>query len=425
LRDLFKGTAFILTVVLLLLIISCNKTTTSSPINNPPPSPGTTANIHNVGIGWPYATLGAAASVTKPGDTIQIHGGTYSGGDLISNLQGTTSAWITIRAAKGETVLYDGNTQAFQLSEAAFIRIQGLEFQNQTANGVNIDDGGTLTIPTHDIVIENCVWLNIGGTGNNDLLKLSGVDNFTVQNCKFNNGAGGAFVDMVGCHNGILQDNICQTVGPQGQSFQTKGGCKNITIQRNRFIDGGDRAVHIGGNTGTQYFRPQGANYEAMNIYVYSNTFVGANASIVFASAVYCEAVNNTIIRPVKYAVRILQDNNMTQPCANNTFRNNIVVFPNTGSAAVNIGVGTDANSFVFSNNLWFNPDNSLWAGPTLPYTEPGQILNKDPQFSDALYHLQSTSPAISKGYAVLKPTTDYFSLSFKSSRAIGAVEVN
>ena len=419
-KYLFICKPVVLVAVLLPFIMSCKKTLEQSPPNNT-----TGTNIHNVGTGWPYATLAAAAAVAKPGDTIQINNGTYSGGDNITNLQGTSAAWITIRAAKGATVLYSGNTQAFQLSDPAYLRIQGLQFEKQSANGVNIDDAGTFDTPAHDIIIENCEWLDIGGTGNNDLLKLSGVDNFTVQNCRFNNGANGAFIDMVGCHNGVLQDNICKNVGPGGQAFQTKGGSKNIIVQRNRIINGGDRAMHIGGNTGTQYFRPQGANYEAMNIYVYSNTFEGSTAPIVFASAVSCEVVNNTIIQPVKYAVRILQDNNMTQKCANNTFRNNIVVFPNTGSAAINIGVGTDANSFVFSNNLWFNPDNLSWSGPTISYVEPGQILNKDPQFSDAFYHLQSTSPAIGKGYSALKPTTDYFSLAFKSPRSIGAVEAN
>lgn len=417
------------TVGLLLFTTSCKKTTFSKTKNGDALlSASTTAaaassstNILDVGVGWPYATLTDAAKVTVPGDTIQIHGGTYTGGDFITNFQGTSTAWITIRAAKGETVIYNGNTQAFQLSEAAFIRIQGLQFQNQTANGVNIDDGGTLTIPAHDIVIENCIWLNMGGTGNNDELKLSGVDNFTVQNCQFNNGQDGAFVDMVGCHNGVLQDNICQNVGSGGQVFQTKGGSKNILIQRNRCINGGDRAMHIGGNTGKQYFRPQGADYEAMNIYVYSNTFQGGKAPIVFSSSVYCSAINNTIDKPVNYVIRILQDDKTVQKCAYDTFRNNIVVF--TGSTAINVGPGTNENSFVFSNDLWYNPNNLSWAGPNMPYPEPGQILNQDPQFSDALYHLQSTSPAIGKGYAVALPTTDYFALAFKSPRAIGGVE--
>lgn len=425
-KKIFNSTVFSTTVVLVLFSISCKKTPLSS-VNNTGKGLATTtsatvsANILDVGTGWPYATLTDAAKVCVPGDTIQIHGGTYTGGDYITNLQGTSSAWITIRAAAGETVLYDGNTDAFQISEATYLRIQGLEFQNQTANGVNLDDGGTLTIAAHNIVVENCTWFNMGGTGNNDELKLSGVDSFTVQNCHFNNGKDGAFVDMVGCHYGVLQDNICQTVGSGGQAFQTKGGSKNIVVQRNRIIDGGDRAMHIGGNTGKQYFRPQGANYEAMNIYVYSNTFKGSKAPIVFSSSVYCEAVNNTIITPINYVIRILQDDKTVQACANNTFRNNICVF--TGSTAVNVGPGTNEASFIFSNDLWYNPNNLSWTGPNLPYPEPGQILDKDPQFSDTLYHLQSTSPAIGNGYAVAQPTTDYFALPFKSPRAIGAVE--
>ncbi|MBI3257898.1 MAG: right-handed parallel beta-helix repeat-containing protein [Ignavibacteriae bacterium] len=383
----------------------------------------TEAQTREVGIGRQYLRLQDAASVAQPGDTILIREGIYTGGDYVANLQGNATAWITIRAMDNESVIFRGGSQAFHLSDPAYLRIEGLVFEQQTGNGVNIDDAATIETPAHHIIIQKCEWRSMNATGNNDELKMSGVDEFTIRLCRFLNGsAGGSMVDMVGCHKGTFEQNLFENGG--SNCIQAKGASKDIRIEQNRFIRGGQRAINIGGSTGLEFFRPPGANYEAANIYVYSNIFFGSMAPIAYVGAINCEVVNNTIIRPERWAIRILQETTASSflLCGNNSFRNNIVVF-NTTQPAINIGGNTAPETFTFSNNLWFNPDNSSWNGPNTPLAEPNRLLNTDPQFLDTLYRLQTSSPAIGKGYAATSPKNDFFGKPFAANRSIGAVE--
>lgn len=375
-----------------------------------------------VGSGREFSNLQSAAAQAQPGDTILIRNGVYGGGDYIENLQGTTDKWITVKAEPNENVLFQGGSQAFHLIDPAYLRIEGLTFAGQTGNGVNIDDGGTYNSPAHHIIIDNCTWASMNATGNNDELKMSGVDDFIVRNCNFLNGAaGGSMIDMVGCHLGIFEGNTFFNAG--SNCIQAKGATKDITIIRNSFINGGERAVNIGGSTGLQFFRPLGTLYEASNIYVHSNYFAGSTAPLAFVGAVNCEVVNNTISHPSRWAIRILQETTEPGflPCGNNTFRNNIVIF-NTAQPAINIGGNTAPETFTFSNNLWFNPDNSSWSGPNTPVTEPDRLVNIDPLLTDSLT-LSESSPAIGGGYAVSGPSHDFFGKPFATPRSMGATE--
>lgn len=383
------------------------------------------ARTLEVGTGKQYARLQNAAAAAQPGDTILLNGEVFSGGDYASNLKGRADAWITITSRPIEFAVFRGGSQAFHLSNVAYLRIQGLIFMEQTANGVNIDDGGSLVSPSHHIIIEDCEWRNISATGNSDELKISGVDDFVVQNCRFENGAaGGSLVDMVGCHRGVFQGNVFRNGG--SNCIQAKGGTSEIRIEGNRFIDGGQRAINIGGSTGLEFFRPQNANYEAKNIEVHSNIFTGSMAPIAFVGAVECKVINNTIIRPTRWAIRILQETTASTflPCGNNEFRNNIIVYGNTGTVAINVGANTAPETFTFSHNLWFNPDNATWSGPNTPVTETGRILNRNPLFIDTLdYKVTAASPAAGAGYATAQPQRDFFGNPFAQPRSIGAAE--
>lgn len=384
----------------------------------------TDKNILEVGPGRQFDRLQSATLKAKPGNIILIREGIYGGGDVISNLKGRDTAWITIRAATGENVIFRGGSTAFQLSDPAYLIIEGLVFEQQTSNGVNIDDAGTFETPAHHIKIIDCEWRSMSATGNNDELKMSGVDEFLVKNCHFSNSSeGGSLIDMVGCHKGVFEGNYFENGG--SNCIQAKGGTFDITIQRNRFVNGGERAINIGGSTGLQFFRPLQTLYEASDIKVWSNVFIGSTAPVAYVGAVNCEVVNNTFINPGTWALRILQENNNPGilTCGNNIFRNNLIVIPATGSPVINIGPNTNPGSFIFSNNLWYNSVKPFWSGPELPVSETGQILNADPQFLDVQYHLKSSSPAIGQGYPVQLPENDYFGKRFAANRVIGAIE--
>jgi Right handed beta helix region len=386
-----------------------------------------TARTIEVRPGGTYTNLEAAAVTAAPGDTILFRAGVYPGGDHVESLQGNPDAWITIMAAPNEEVILRGGSNAWQLTDAAYLRISGFVIEGQTGNGFNLDDGGTPASPAHHLVIERCTWRGLNATGNNDELKMSGIDSFVVRDCVFLDGAaGGSIIDMVGCHQGLFTGNRFERGG--SNSIQAKGGTSSIWIERNVFIDGGQRALNIGGSTGLQFFRPENINYEASNIYVHSNTFVGSVAPIAFVGAVNSEVVNNTIYMPTKWAIRILQET--TEPrflqCGDNIFRNNVVVLGNAAAnPTLNIGGNTRPETFTFSNNLWYNMDNGSWPGPNLPVAESSGIIGQNPLLTAPPGDLSvgAGSPVIGRGFSVAAPTHDFLGRLFANPRSIGAFE--
>lgn len=381
--------------------------------------------IIEVGKGKTYQRLQQAAGVAVAGDTIILFTGVYPGGDVIRQLHGNATAWITIMAAPGNEVVYRGGSEAFHISEASYTSIEGLIFEQQTGNGVNVDDG-TGGKTTHHIRFKHCRWRNMNATGNNDELKLSGVDDFEITKCHFSNGApGGSLVDMVGCHSGTFRECIFQNAG--SNAIQAKGGSSDIVITQNKFINGGERAVNIGGSTNLAYFRPAGANYEAKHIFVQSNIFIGATASVAFVGAVECAVENNTFYLPGKWAVRILQETKTPGflPCGINTFSHNIIVCANVIKDPVNIGPGTSPETFKFSYNLWYKQGDPVLTNVHNQIQETKSIFNRDPLFADTSgFRITQQSPARQAGSSDhTTPEYDFYGKPFLTPRSIGAVE--
>jgi hypothetical protein len=362
------------------------------------------ATIHHVGPGQAYASVVQAAAVAVPGDTIMIHAGNYPGGSSIVNLQGNAANWLYIISAPSETVSFTGGLNSWHMTDAAYVHIKGIIFQQQTGNGLNVDDGGSYSTPSHHIIFDSCIFRDIKATGNNDLLKMSGVDFFEIKNCTFLNGApGGSGIDLVGCHEGSITGNRFENQG--SNSIQVKGGSKNIRIEGNLFKNGGQRTINLGGSTNLQFFRPLNARYEAAGLTVYSNIFIGSDAPIAFVGCVDSEVINNTIYLPQRWVIRILQETVDTArfyPCGNNSFENNIVYRDSRVNSDCNVGPHTNPKSFQFSNNLWYHSQNPAWTGPSLPAPDVNCIIGKDPLFNNAAsddFTLRKSSPATGKGY--------------------------
>ncbi len=388
------------------------------------------ARILPIGSGE-YSGLEAAAADARPGDTILFRSGTHAGGAYVADLKGSSSdAWITITGELG--VLISGGGNAFHLSDPEWVRISHLAFDGQTGNGVNIDDGGSYETPAQFLLIEDCEWLGINATGNNDMLKLSGLDHFTIRRCSFFNGSpGGSMIDMVGCHDGEFFGNRFENAG--SNCIQAKGGTKDIRIGHNAFYNGGQRAINIGGSTGLPYFRPIDASSEASDILVIANIFTGAVAPIAFVGAVNCSVVHNTIYLPNKWVVRILQESTDArfEKCGFNVFLNNLIVLDNRAAGPTfNIGSNTAPETFQFRNNLWYNIDNGAWAGPNVPTPDLESIVGRDPLLlAPALingdFSLQQGSPAIGAGTPMSLSAVDFLGREFNVPPSIGAIEGN
>ncbi|WAS98778.1 right-handed parallel beta-helix repeat-containing protein [Nannocystis punicea] len=371
----------------------------------------------------PCQTLEAAAQKVTPGAGIRLHPGTYAPDVFLSDLAGTADAPIWIGGEPlGERPLITGGGEALHLSRVRHLVLHDLEIAEAGSNGVNVDDGGAVDDPeaTRFVAFERLFIHDIGDGGNQDCLKLSGLNDFWVLDSQFERcGGGGSAIDHVGCHHGLLVGNWFAENG--GNAVQAKGGSEDIEIRGNTMLDCGQRAVNMGGSTGFEFFRPpltmNGTNAEARDIRVIANVIEGGETPLAFVGCVDCLAANNTIIRPQHWLLRILQETVSNQeftfaPASGGRFVNNLVVFDRAAiSTYVNIGGNTAPETFTFTTNLWFAadaPDQSSPAGD-LPVAETDPITGVDPQLVDlaADYHLTPGGPAVGSGTPLPELTGD------------------
>ncbi len=236
----------------------------------------------------------------RPGTVILLEAGQYRGGLVFENVRGTTGRPVVIAAAdEDRPPVLQGGSSVLQFSGPAHIELRNLVLTGGTRNGLNIDDGGSQGRPTHHVTLRGLRILKIGPRGNCDGIKLSGVDDFVVEECRLNDwGDGGSAIDMVGCHKGTVTSCEFRYRGDlAANGVQTKGGSSDIAIRRCRFEQAGGRAANIGGSTGRAYFRPQGAGYEAKDIIVEDCTFIGSMSPIAFVGVDGAIVRHNTIYR--------------------------------------------------------------------------------------------------------------------------------
>ncbi len=316
--------------------------------------------------------LATAIRSLKDGDVLRINSGTYPAGHSINGIEN-----LTVEGADAENrPVFEGGNEAFHFTRTPGLKLRNIIVRGQKGNGINIDDGGKLDQPVEGILIKNVKAEDIGPNGNFDGIKCSGLKDLVIRNCEVS-GWGGQAIDFVGCRDALITG--CTITGKPGFSQHTgpqfKGGSENVTIEKCRFINAGERPVQAGGSTGKAFFRPPGANYEARSIFIRDNVFEGGVCAVAFTGVTDSEFSGNKVIRPEKWIFRILQETKgeSFKPCGNVKIANNEFIFrrENVGTE-INIGPGTAPETFVFENNRWFAEDKPSRSKPKLPSKETG-----------------------------------------------------
>jgi len=328
--------------------------------------------------------LRQALRQAQPGITIRIQGGQYPGELWLENLHGRPDAPIVIEGADPQNLpVFVGGQTGLQIARGSYFTLRHLKFRGQKVNGLNIDDGGNIESPSHHIRLEHIVVEDVGPKGNFDGIKLSGVTDFVISDCRIE-GWGGQAIDMVGCHRGLIErctfrgkEGFSQNTGPQA-----KGGSSQITIRRCLFIEAAQRAVQLGGSTGLAFFRPRGVLYEAKDLLVEDCVFVGGDAAVSFVGVDGSVFRHNTIIRPKLWVARILQETREPGfvPSRNGVFERNLILFRSDLRDFVNVGPATAPETFRFGDNWWYCEDRPAASKPRLPVQETGGIYGQDPQ---------------------------------------------
>jgi hypothetical protein len=329
------------------------------------------------------AGLARALREARAGDVVRVAPGAYRGG-LFATLQGEQDRPIVIEGSDPDNPpVIKGGTSGLQISGGRYVTLRNLTFLGATGNGLNIDDGGAGRPPAVGISIERVRVGDVGPRGNTDGIKLSGLSRFRVADCVVE-GWGGNAIDLVGCSDGVIErcvvrgkDGFDSATGPQ-----LKGGTHNVTIRHCFFDHAGQRAVNAGGSTGLPYFRPIDAAYEARDLTIEHNVFVGSTAPVAFVGVDGALFRNNTLVDPGKWVLRILQESTDKRfvRCRNVRFERNLIVYKRAAvRTVVNIGPNTSPESFSFTGNWWWCSDGPT-APPLLPTAERDGVVGRDPR---------------------------------------------
>lgn len=340
-----------------------------------------------LGAGQPadsLPALKAALAAARPGDRVTLAPGVYVGSLSLDRLRGEKDRPITLAGAdpaNPPTIRGDG--ECLHLIAPAYVVIENLILEGARGNGVNVDDGGDLTRPAPGVTLRALHVRDIGPQGNCDGIKLSGLSGFLVEGCTIERwGSEGSAIDMVGCRDGVVRECTLRHSDTGGSSgVQMKGGTRDVIVRSCRFEHAGRRALNIGGSTGLAYFRPGPRGFEAAAVIVEGCTIIGSEAAVAFVGVDGADFRFNTVYRPSRWVLRILQETRSPGfvPSRAGRFTDNLVVFAKPQIGTPNIGDATDAPSFTFARNVWYCEGDAGAGRPPLPSQESEGTYSKDP----------------------------------------------
>ncbi len=325
-------------------------------------------------------SLRAALRNLKAGTVLKIAPGEYPGGHLVSDIEKLTIEALDPK----QPPVFKGGKTGWQFSRCADLTLRQLHITGQSSNGLNLDDGGQLDHPVAGITLDHIEVSDIGPSGNHDGIKCSGLDKLTIRDCTIT-GWGGQGIDFVGCHQSLITG--CRFIGKEGftasAGVQLKGGTSDVTLEKCHFTNAGERPINIGGSTGLEYFRPQGAKYEAARLIVRGNVIEGSMCAAAFVGVDGAEFTGNAIRFPTKWILRILQETREPgfAPCRNVLIKDNRIVFQRSQvQIEINIGGDTAPETFRFESNHWFAEDRPQASKPKLPSEEKNGMYGIDPR---------------------------------------------
>ena len=347
----------------------------------------------------PYGGVQRAIRDTAPGDTIYVHEGEYlneprSGG---YPMYGAPGQYVYLMGVPGEEkpVFAASTTAAFTSITGGdnpphhFV-LQDLVYRKASplvgSHCINIYGSTQNYPPVHDVIIDNCEFYQ--RSTNTQMIKMAGVDFFTIKNCTMN-ASNGTVIGMagVGCHEGEVYN--CRVDSCLQNGIEFKGGSSEIVIRNNVINMAYFTGINLGGDTDYEAFRPplnimEEPTYEARGIHVFSNIIIDVTAPLAFNTARDCKAYNNLIVVTDKTRspsglvetlgllwIRHSGAGSVPTPSMNNLLANNIFYFREKEEYYPNVfwhlmvgDEGDHSDTHEFYNNLWycFEDSSTSWA---------------------------------------------------------------
>ena len=407
----------------------------------------------------PWRSIQKGVNMIGPGDTLIVKSGRYTEEVQISNKNGTSENWITIKAETKGTVVVDANgftntwAGIFRLDASSYIRISGFICRNITSHGIFICGYGNHDIRIDNNTIRNCSssgiycyrgindsshWIqnvvidynymtelnnnNSGTYWSQEGLSFSGVRGFNVHHNRIEK-CNKETVDLKGGTGyGSFHHNIINNTHYTTYQGKTNWGsslfglyidgywktAQNISIYNN-LIYGNTTGIWC--NTGEQ------TTGLSRNITLYNNIInlsqhnsekpdgliIGGYNRHIYNICIYSNTIYTQAGRPIATATPEKYFHNIN-------IKNNIFANENYYQLQFT-NINFTSPQFHLSNNLYYrygNKDHTEWRDGDNQYESTA--IKKDPKFISrpTNLHLTTSSPAIDNGTSTLIPSFDF-----------------
>ncbi len=249
----------------------------------------------------PFATIRKAIQALQPGDTLLLRGGTYSEQIDLYNMNGSSSAWYTMKNYPGETPILQGNNKlglGLIFNNSSYWKIDGLKMTGYTGAAIYIKTGShhfdlnQLTIWGLDgpqgstsgtagimgegskyVTVRNSEIYNIGLKYNlpkdHGIYMGYGAEYWSFESNRIHNNSG-AGIQMYGApygsRNSVVKNNVLYDNHQWGLVIATNA--TGNTIESNQFFGNADCDIYLLENSTGNSFRDNyfGSNKAHYNV---------------------------------------------------------------------------------------------------------------------------------------------------------------
>ena len=314
----------------------------------------------------PWGTFAHAMSVLQPGDTLWLMDGTYTQsttGMLYISINGTPSAYITVRALNEGSAIVDGQKSYNCCSITGnYIEVDGINFRNSGSTGSGWADGigiwGSYVTLRRDIV-NGYGWNTPTSSSENNSggIVTGDVSNILIEDCavytQANVGSGGwsgrAGIDLH-ASNSIVRRNFIywqpgvNPVSPEGIVIYAAA---NVIAENNVFIDN---------------------NSGGSQLFIWNHTY-GSGGGLDGNERAY----GNIFINSSLYSIQLATDNSSGE-ISGTVFKDNVVIksqfvyaFANQTDENLTVTHNTvaDSQDFLIQTNWGNNTYNNFYSNIT------------------------------------------------------------
>jgi parallel beta-helix repeat protein len=400
----------------------------------------TSGNDSNAGtLAAPWRTLGKAAEVAGPSDTVYVRAGTYSGGVWLGRT-GSDSAWITFRNYPGERPVLQGGstgTEAVGIG-GQYYEINGFEIAGPSRAGISVWGGkhirlrnnvihgtywggiftgnGASDVTADGNTVYDTVLINRNEAGNwREAIAIGGDDNRAINNYVYENyGEGiGVYGNRAYAAGNVVRDSY-------GANIYVNN-VRNATVERNftytTYASAFYRTLYgvRGPAMGIQFaneLTPAEDPNQLDNLKVLNNIFLGGIYAMHYWNGMGGGGIKNSVIAGNTFVEGSKEVNSVLNIQSDAGHTNTVIadnIFTSTdGSGIADWEVAPSLAGLSFSHNLWnVGTKPSRLSGTGDVIADPKLVKPHGTTAAD--YKLQAGSPAIDKGRAVPGLTEDFF----------------